>query len=185
MRRIIFLDRDGVINQFPGYGKYVTSWQEFRFIERSLTALERLRSAGYEIFVVSNQAGVGRGIYSKEALEEITRNMLDALQERGITLKRVFYCTHRPDEGCACRKPGTLFFEQVLKDYPEVPKDEIFMVGDSEKDIIAGKRIGIRTALVLSGQIRVYDPKEWPEGHHPDLVCADLLDFVEYRLGGG
>ncbi len=178
--KVIFLDRDGVINRFPGYGDYVKSWEEFEFIPRAVSALRRLYQAGYKIFIVSNQAGVGRGIYSKQALDEITEKMLSELKREGIEIAEVFYCTHRPEEGCRCRKPSPWFLERVLARYPGIDYDRVYMVGDSDKDIEAGKNAGIRTALVLSGATQEYRPEEWP--FPPDVVRRDLLDFVEKDL---
>ena len=103
--KAVFLDRDGVINQFPGNGKYVTKLKEFRFVPGSLDALRILTQEGYSIFVVSNQAGVAKGVYSKQKLEHITRNMLRDIRAVGGKIKEVFYCTHFSHAGCECRKP--------------------------------------------------------------------------------
>ncbi len=178
--KIIFLDRDGVINEFPGKGRYVTDWSEFRFIPEAVEALKRLSQAGYKIFIVSNQAGVGRGIYSKQQLDQITLKMLSYLRGQAIEIERVFYCTHRPEENCPCRKPKTQFFDEVLSKYNGIDLGSVYMVGDSEKDILAGKNAGIKTALILGGATQASQVKDWI--FQPDGIYNNLLDFVEREL---
>src|SRR5436853_2749383 len=102
--KIVFLDRDGVINEFPGNGNYVTKLKDFHFIPGSLDALHILAQHRFSVFVVSNQAGVSKGIYSREKLNQITRKMLLGVRKKGGRIRKVFYCTHRSDAGCECRK---------------------------------------------------------------------------------
>ena len=104
--KVVFLDRDGVINEFPGNGNYVTRLKDFRFIPGSLEALRLLTQEGYAIFVISNQAGVSKGVYTQNKLNHITRNMLRDVRRAGARIEKVFYCTHRSDAGCDCRKPA-------------------------------------------------------------------------------
>ena len=105
--KAVFLDRDGVINQYPGDTKYVSSWADFHFIPGGKLALKRLKVVGYKIFIISNQAGVAKGIYSEGRLNEITGNMLSELSSAGIEIAGVYYCTHRDEDNCSCRKPKT------------------------------------------------------------------------------
>ena len=88
--KVLFLDRDGVINKFPGNGKYVTKLKEFHFVPGALDALRILTNEGYSIFVISNQAGVAKGLYSSEKLEHINRNMLREFKAMGGCMKRNF-----------------------------------------------------------------------------------------------
>ncbi len=178
--KIIFMNRDGVINQSPGYGDYVKNWQEFSFIPRSVDALRRLTNAGYKIVIVSNQPGVGEGVYSSQALKDITDKMLNELKQNGVDIEDVFYCTHRPEENCQCRMPNTLFFDNVLSRFNGVDYNTVFMVGNREEDVEAGKNVGIKTALVISDTAKKYHPKEWLSP--PDVVRKDLLEFVEKDL---
>src|SRR5688572_30844646 len=113
--KIVFLDRDGVINEFPGNGRYVTKLQEFHFIPGALEGICNLTKAGYTIFVVSNQAGVGKGLFSKEKLSLITRRMLKEVRAAGGRIKKVFYSIRRSDEGCPMRKPRIGAIEKAMK----------------------------------------------------------------------
>ena len=98
--KVIFLDRDGVINEFPGHGNYVTKVKDFHFVPGSLEAIRKLTEEGYAMFVISNQAGVGKGVYSQNKLDRITRYMLKKVNKKDGKIQKVFYCTHRSDRGC-------------------------------------------------------------------------------------
>ncbi|OQX54598.1 MAG: hypothetical protein B5M48_00605 [Candidatus Omnitrophica bacterium 4484_213] len=104
MQKILFLDRDGVINRYPGERKFVTRWEEFHFLPNALKAIRRLTEEGYEIKVISNQSGIAKGIYSQESLNEITRRMIEEVKREGGKME-VYYCPHREEDGCDCRKP--------------------------------------------------------------------------------
>ena len=98
--KAVFLDRDGVINQYPGHFKYVTRWEDFHFLPGVASSLERLTAFGFKIFIISNQAGVGKGLYSKQTLDLITDSMLKGLG-KDVKIEGVFYCTHLPDDDCS------------------------------------------------------------------------------------
>ncbi|HOU36465.1 MAG TPA: HAD-IIIA family hydrolase, partial [Candidatus Omnitrophota bacterium] len=108
--QVVFLDRDGVINEYPGRYKYVTSAQGFRLLPGVREALARLVSAGFRLFIVSNQAGVAKGLYTRDALDEINALMLRQLGPE-VRFENIFYCTHLPEAQCGCRKPGTAFID--------------------------------------------------------------------------
>ncbi len=180
--KIIFLDRDGVINTYPGDGRYVTSWGEFHFLPGVKPALKRLFVSGYKIFIISNQAGVAKGIYSRESLGEITNNMLDELKEAGIEISGVYYCLHREEDNCSCRKPKSGLIERVLREH-SIHKDLLsrtFFVGDSMRDIQTGRNAGCRTILVFSGKEKPDNQLNW--NVQPDFATADLPAAVEIVL---
>src|SRR5258706_5534126 len=142
--KVVFLDRDGVINEFPGNGNYVTKIKEFHFIPGSLNAIRRLTELGYAIFVISNQAGVGKGIYSEDKLNRINAYMLKHVKKTGGKIKRSFYCTHRSDAGCDCRKPGIGSLKRALSLLNKSIRSarKAFFVGDTASDIKAGHNDG-------------------------------------------
>jgi D-glycero-D-manno-heptose 1,7-bisphosphate phosphatase len=179
---IAFLDRDGVINEFPGNGNYVTKLNEFHFIPGSLDALRILKEAGFAIFVISNQAGVGKGIYSRQKLSLINRHMLENVRKSGGKITKVFYCTHRSDEGCDCRKPQIGSVRRAL----EMMNKKVhfakraFFVGDTEIDILAGHNAGCKTIFVLSGR----EDRRYMRGWNvkPDYIVKNLREAVEIML---
>jgi len=184
--KAVFLDRDGVINQFPGNGKYVTRVRDFHFLPGVLEALKILTDQGYHIFIVSNQAGVGKGVYSKAKLDHITRNMLRDINKAGGKIVKAFFCTHHPQAGCDCRKPRTGSIERGLK---MIGRDlrsarHTFFVGDTKSDIEAGLKAGCRTIFVLSGrEDRRYVARKWDV--KPDYIARDLMDALTIIIPNG
>ena len=178
--KIVFLDRDGVINEFPGNGNYVTTVDAFHFIPGSLDAIKALTDNGYTIFVVSNQAGVGKGIFSNDTLQAITDKMLQAVKAHGGHIEKVFYSTARSDAGCPDRKPNIGSIHKALKHLrssDEVLKTSYF-VGDTQSDIQAGINAGCRTIFVLSGRESVpYLRKRWCI--RPDFIADRLSEAAD------
>jgi histidinol-phosphate phosphatase family protein len=173
--KVVFLDRDGVINQFPGNGNYVTRVKNLHFIPRSLEAIRLLTENGYTIFVVSNQAGVGKGVFSQDKLNRITKKMLTEVKKTGGNIKRVYYCTHRSEDNCNCRKPG---IGSIIKAMQSMNKSirsakKTFLVGDTKDDILAGHNAGCSTIFVLSGREDRNHLEKWRV--RPDFIAKDLF----------
>jgi len=171
--KIIFLDRDGVINRDPGFGGYVASWNEFEFLPGALEALKRLNQAEYEVIVISNQAGVAKGLYTQEDLDNITKNMLKAVKKVGGKIRSVYYCPHRDEDNCDCRKPKTGLFSQAVEGL-RVNFPDTYFVGDNRRDMLAGKAVGCKTIFVLSGNTKLEDLDV-----KPNFIARDLLQAVD------
>ena len=164
-----------MINEFPGNGNYVTQVKDFHFVPGALEALRILTQAGFTMFVVSNQAGVGKGIYSKDKLARITKRMLTAVKKTGGKIKKVFYCTHRTDHGCDCRKPEIGSLVRAMKTVNKSMKylQHAYFVGDTKVDMQAGQNAGCKTIFVLSGRDQRRDIKKW--NLKPDYIVKNLL----------
>lgn len=179
MNKFVFLDRDGVINKDPaGWTphSYVTDWKYFRFLPGVLDALRILTERGYHIVIMSNQAGVGRGIYTKKKLNEITEMMLSKIKSKGGQVYAVFYCIHKREDNCDCRKPKTGLFKKAIGRH-KIDFKKTYFIGDTERDIEAGKNIGCKTILVLSG--KTPSKKEilnWKV--KPDYIKKDLKESL-------
>lgn len=175
--KIIFVDRDGVINVDP-IGDYVKTWNDFRFEDGALDGLLLLHKAGYQIIVISNQAGIGDGVYPKESLDDIHEQMKQEFLARGIPLAGAEYCLHGKKEGCKCRKPETGLFERAVKG-KSIEKRQTFFIGDKATDMEAGKRFGIKTAFVRTGH-GVHDEAELKkQGLKPDIIADNLLEAAK------
>jgi D-glycero-D-manno-heptose 1,7-bisphosphate phosphatase len=177
VKRIVFLDRDGVIVRFPGKGKYVTRLSQVRLIPRAARALALLTKAGYEINVISNQGCVSRGLITRSQLKRFTDVMLKGVRAAGGRIRRVYYCLHQASDGCACKKPGTLLLKKAVG-ARRIDRRTIFFVGDSAEDIGAGKNFGLRTVLVLSGRNKRRDVRSL--GIRPDFVKKDLWETAQW-----
>ena len=181
--KTIFLDRDGVINfDSPNYIKGI---DEVRFIPQSLDAIVRLTQAGFQIFIITNQAGIGRGLFTLEDLSDTHAFITQAVEDAGGNIVGIFFCPHAPDDGCDCRKPNAGLFEQAREIY-DIDMDTAIMIGDSAKDMWAATNAGcVTTILVQTG----YTPMEQilsdlPE-HTPAYIARDLSDAADWILARG
>jgi len=177
--QVVFLDRDGVINQDPKEKYYVHDWSEFQFIPDSINAAKLLQDHHYRLFVISNQAGVGRGMVKQSELDNITTHMLKVFREAEVNIEGVFYCTHQRDEGCGCRKPQTELYTKAISGL-DVDFKQSFVIGDSERDIEAGKRLGCKTILVLSGLTDIKDVPKFKI--QPTHVANNLKGATQWIL---
>ena len=177
--KVVFLDRDGVINEFPGNGNYVTKVKDFHFIPGVLGAIQRLTQSGYKIFVVSNQAGVGKGVYSLDKLRRIDRHMIRHVEKAGGKIRKSFYCTHRSDAGCLCRKPGIGLLKKALKSLNKTiaHAQKAYFVGDTEGDIKTGHNAGCKTIFALSGREDRRYMRKWEV--KPDHIVKNLNAAVD------
>ena len=108
---MVFLDRDGVINEPPGAERYVCRWEAFRFQDGALEMLAELAALGYRLVVITNQQGIGKGLIDRGELERIHGNMCAEIGRRGAGIDGIFCCPHLETDGCGCRKPkpGLIF----------------------------------------------------------------------------
>ncbi len=177
--KIIFLDRDGVINRFPGRDLYVTRYEDFVLLEPSLEAIAKLTRAGYKINVISNQGCLSRGLITQTELDRITEKMLAGVEKAGGKIEGVYYCPHQKADNCDCKKPKTGLFKKALKDFKGDPSG-FYFIGDSQEDILAGKNLGCRTILVMTGRVLENEIRSLPA--QPDEVKKDLNEAVEWIL---
>lgn len=177
--KVVFIDRDGVIN-VDLMGDYVKSVQEFAFEKGAVEALRLLVESGYQIVIISNQAGIGDGVFSKEALDDVQNHMLAELRADGVEIAATFYCLHGKKEGCGCRKPATGLFEQAEKQI-HFNRAETFFIGDKATDIEAGKAYGLKTLFVRTGH-GVDDEEKLQGNLMPDLKADNLFEGVRLLL---
>jgi D-glycero-D-manno-heptose 1,7-bisphosphate phosphatase len=150
-RPAIFLDRDGVINE--NLPDHVRSWADFRFLPGVLDALRALTTLGVPLFVVTNQAVIGRRLISTARLEGIHRRMLEQIRLTGGAVTEVLYCPHEPHAGCLCRKPQPGMLLTAAERF-DIDLTRSVFIGDAASDLLAGQRVGCRTILVQTGRGR-------------------------------
>lgn len=165
MQKIIFIDRDGVINVDP-IGDYIKRWEDFKFEKGALEALKGISRLGFEIILISNQAGVGDGIFTEEALNTIHENMVKVFKENGINYHSAHYCLHGKQAGCSCRKPQIGLFEKAAKEN-DFAVAETFFIGDKATDMEAGKKYGLKTIFLRTGHGKA-DEAKLSEHNMPD-----------------
>lgn len=146
-KKVVFLDRDGVLNKKSPKAYYITSWKQFEFLPKVKEALQFIAKKKYKIFIVTNQAGVAREFMTQKELDIIHKNLQKELTKIGVKIQGVYSCTHGWDAGCFCRKPKPGLFFKAAADY-NVNLYDSYCIGDDERDIIAGKLAGCQTFLV-------------------------------------
>jgi len=146
-KKIIFLDRDGVINVRAPKGDYIKRWKDFEFLPNVKKAISMLTKEGYKIFIITNQAGIGRGMYTEEDLEGIHHNMVKEIESAGGKISNIYYCPHNWDEGCDCRKPKPGMLIQAARENNINLRKAIF-IGDDERDIMAGNAADVKSILL-------------------------------------
>jgi D-glycero-D-manno-heptose 1,7-bisphosphate phosphatase len=178
LKKVVFLDRDGVINQDSP--AYIKSWAEFKFLPGSIAALKKLTVAGFTTIIITNQSAVNRRMISLGTLDDIHTRMKDAVVAGGGLIKDIFFCPHHPDEGCSCRKPKPGMIISAREAY-HIELESAHMIGDSAKDIECafnarcGCAILVKTGNGLQAEKALADEKIYP-----DYVAADLLDAVNW-----
>ena len=145
-RRAVFLDRDGVINRERG--EHTWRLEDFEILPDVPQALKDLKTAGWLGIVISNQSGIGLGLYGHAEVEKLHAYLHDRLTSAGATLDAVYYCPHHPTQGrCLCRKPGSLLLERAIARFGIDPSRSL-MIGDRERDVQAAATVGVKGVLV-------------------------------------
>ncbi len=143
----LFLDRDGVINERTP-GDYIKTPNEVLPTEGLGEALRLLAEKFVRIIVVTNQAGIGKGLMTELDFYAVHQKMHSIIEAAGGRIDRVYHCQHRPDAGCTCRKPATGMAWLALADFPEIDFEDAWMVGDSVADMEFAQKLGIRSVLI-------------------------------------
>ncbi len=173
--RVVFLDRDGVICR--DRDDYVKSWHEFVWIPGAREALKRLNDNHYMTIVVTNQAGVARGITSQQAVEDIHKRMVREISQAGGKIERVYYCPHKSEDKCDCRKPKAGLLLKAARDFAFNPKKS-YLVGDKISDIEAGHRLGCTTIMIKNGENR----DNTTGRNRADYTVSNLTEAVDLIL---
>jgi len=151
----LFLDRDGVINK-KLERRYVTNFDEFVFVKNSDIAIRKLHKIFKRILVVTNQQGIGKGIMTKDDLNLLHLQMQRKLSVDFDLIDKIYFCPCLEVENCNCRKPKTGMLENAKLDFPDMKIEDSFLVGDSDSDIIAGKKFGLST-IKVSSEFTLFD----------------------------
>ena len=168
--KAVFLDRDGVINEEVGYLHKI---KDFKFIHGVFDSCNHFLSLGYQIVIVTNQSGIGRGLYKEEDFHILNQWMLDNFEQEGVRILDVFFCPHGPNDDCYCRKPKPGLFKDA-KEKHDIDMNKSWMIGDKEADIEAANNAGIsQTILVRSGHIIDEDATK------SKYILDSIIDIVD------
>ncbi|MGB2741314.1 MAG: D-glycero-beta-D-manno-heptose 1,7-bisphosphate 7-phosphatase [Cognaticolwellia sp.] len=178
MNKALFLDRDGIINIDHGY---VHKIENFEFVDGIFELCQLAISKGYQIFVITNQAGIARGYYDKQTFEALSQWMVSKFKEQNVSIEKVYYCPHHPDKGvnefvmsCDCRKPEPGMIMQAQQEYSIALADSIF-IGDKISDMQAASNAGIQTRILV-------DSRYTNESNIGDLTGVSRVDSLKQAL---
>ncbi len=186
MKRAAFLDRDGTINEDVGH---ITDPGRFELIPGSVDAMNRLRDAGFLLPLITNQAGVGRGLMTEQQLNRVLDAFQDLLKTEGTHLDGVYYCPHHPEEAkgayrkvCDCRKPGPELLLRAARDL-DVDLEQSYMIGDHWSDVEAGLAAGCEAILLRTGHGRQEIEKQTKDQlGRTAYVAENLADAGDWIL---
>ncbi len=155
MRKIIFLDRDGVIN--VERGEYTYNVNDFVFVDGLFSALNKLQQNGFEFIVITNQGGISKGIYTNHDVQQLNHLIKEEFKTHRLKLLDIYYCPHHSDvEKCICRKPDSLLLEKAIAKY-NIDISKSYFIGDSDRDIEAAKKTGVKGIKVnKNSDLNVY-----------------------------
>jgi len=179
-RPAVFLDRDGTVVREVDY---LRSARDLRLLPGAAEAVRRLNRAGYVVVIATNQSGVARGLLTEDELEGIHRTLIERLGRRGARIDAIYYCPHHPQAAvaryrrrCRCRKPRPGMLARAARDL-DLDLARSVAVGDSARDIEAGRRSGCRTVLVRTGYGAKAEADLRPP---PDHIAANLLEAASW-----
>jgi histidinol-phosphate phosphatase family protein len=180
----VFLDRDGTLNEDRGY---VTSPEQLVLFSGVPEALARLNQLGVQVILMTNQSAIGRGFMATHDLQHIHQKLVDLLGAHEGRIDEVYVCPHRPDEGCACRKPQVGMIKQAAERF-SLDLSQCFFVGDKCSDLEAAHKAGVTGVLVLSSvygeaALKARDNGEFPIAHVAQTF-VDAVDWIESELLG-
>lgn len=147
LQKTVFLDRDGVINKKMPEGDYVKNWDEFEFLPGAIEAVKLLNQNGYQVYVITNQRGIARGLMTEEDLDDIHQKMQRELKRQSVNIDDIYYCPHNYEDNCDCRKPKPGMLLQAASDH-NLDLTKAICIGDSNFDVEAGKAAGCKAILV-------------------------------------
>jgi D-glycero-D-manno-heptose 1,7-bisphosphate phosphatase len=182
LSRAVFLDRDGVINQRPPEGDYITRWEDFHILPGVAEGIALLNHAGYSVIVVTNQRCIAKGLITEADLQTMHEGMTGVLERSGAKIDATYYCPHETDPPCDCRKPAPGMLLSAARSRG-IDLQTSWMIGDSDNDVAAGANAGCKTARVVATDATSIERAPISEATiAADIVAASLLDAVRQIL---
>lgn len=185
----VFLDRDGTINEEVGY---LDSLDKLKIIPAAFEAIRLINESGMKVAVISNQAGVARGLFTEEFVRTTNNYLQTILSREGAYINSFYYCPHHPTEGeepyrqaCDCRKPAPGMLIKAAQDL-NIDLKVSYLVGDRFLDIEAARKAGVKGILVKTGYgstlLQDDGPDKATPENKPDFIAADILEAVRWIL---
>jgi histidinol-phosphate phosphatase family protein len=180
IRPAVFVDRDGTLN--PDF-HCLSDPDRYEFLPGVIQGLRLLREHGYRVICVTNQSGIGRGFFTEATLRAIHERINLRLRQGGAGIDAFYYCPHRPEDGCACRKPGTELFVRAERDH-RLDLQNSAIIGDRALEMEVGTTLGLRSVFVPErGLERMMEEELRERGSRPDFRAGTFLGAALLLLG--
>jgi len=178
--KVVFLDRDGVICY--NRDDHVKNWDEFKFIDGAKEAIARLTQAGWPVIVITNQAAINRRLTSASAVDDIHHRMIAEVESCGGRIARVYFCPHRPDEHCSCRKPRPGMLFQAANELG-IDLQDSYLIGDAISDVQAAQAANVKAYMVLTGRGKCQHLELLDQARDSVSLASNLWQAVDDILG--
>lgn len=169
MGKYIILDRDGVLVKDKGH---VYKTEDLELMPGAVEGLKMLKNAGYKFIIISNQAGIAKGLYTRSDAKRFNNKLMSILASKNIDLEKIYFCEHHPEINgyCSCRKPAVGLAEKAASEF-NINLNDSYFVGDKDSDIEFGKNCGGKTCLIDNGQ--------YETSFDSDFRVGSLKEFAE------
>lgn len=174
----LFVDRDGTL--IPDL-HYLADPDRLEILRGVSEAIRVARAHGYRVVCVTNQSGIGRGFYTREDVDRVHARLNERLGRAGARIDAFYYCPHRPEDGCPCRKPETELFTRAQKEL-DLDWGRSAIIGDRWLDMEAGRRLGLLTAFVPEVGHEAESERELAEHHFVPDIRATTMRAATYRI---
>lgn len=172
MIEIVYLDRDGTLNEDVGY---LSNPKEIRILDGVIPGLKILMAAKIDLAIITNQSGIGRGYFDEADLTLVHESFEASFAAQGIQFAYIEYCPHVPDARCDCRKPAIGMIKKIEN---RIGRRRGAVVGDKFSDILCGKEAGLVTVLVLTGEGK----QALAKGAQPDFIARDMVEAATWLV---
>jgi len=169
----VFLDRDGTIIEDIGY---IKNPLHLIFYPESFKALNIIQEY-FLLFIITNQSGIGKGLTTEDEVKEVNKSLVEILRSRNIRVYDIFYCPHKAEDGCTCRKPNPYFINKAAELY-NLNLADSYIIGDHPSDAKCGLNAGVEPIYLLTGHGR----KHQAELTHDVRICENILDAANYII---
>ena len=173
MHKAVILDRDGTLNEDKDY---VYKTEDFKLLPGVIEGL-KLLSKDFIFVIITNQSGIGRGVYTEEDMHKFNEKLIDELKKENIEIKKIYFCSHIPEDNCDCRKPETKNIQQARRDF-DIDIEKSWIIGDHPSDIELGKRMGTRAVYLLTG----HGKKHSDDLAKPDFIAENFMEAAKFII---
>ncbi|MBY0360004.1 MAG: HAD family hydrolase [Candidatus Obscuribacterales bacterium] len=186
MRPVVFLDRDGTLNEEIGY---IRELSFLNLISGAAESVKKLNDANIAAILVSNQTGAARGYYDEAHIGRLNQRLIDLLADKGAHLDGVYYCPHLEKASvaelaikCRCRKPEPGMVEQAYKEHPDLDKNRAYVIGDKASDVELARNCGAKGILVRTGYGQAVSDGNYQWRVEPDYAAINIVNAIDWIL---